>query len=143
MELNRRERRQLKKQGVEVPKEPTLNIKVSELFKRQKLTPEMKVLIHQEINRQILENDKQFKIDSDSMYLWSLHTRWGFGPDRLRRAYLGLFTDYLNMRSRYETDTPYPERQKLKEIGVDVEAWYEELFDDEGNFKRPEEVELP
>lgn len=44
------------------------------------------------------------------------------------------------MREFYELDDLYPERHKLKEKGVDVEAWYEELFDDEGNFKETQEA---
>ena len=44
------------------------------------------------------------------------------------------------MREFYELDDLYPERHKLKEKGVDVEAWYKELFDDEGNFKETQEV---
>ena len=51
-----------------------------------------------------------------------------------------MFTEHLKMRDRYEVDELYPERQKLKDIGVDVEAWYNELFDEEGNFRRPEEL---
>ena len=30
----------------------------------------------------------------------------------------------------------------LKEAGIDVEAWFNELFDENGNFKKPEEVSL-
>lgn len=44
------------------------------------------------------------------------------------------------MREFYELDDLYPERYKLKEKGVDVEAWYEELFDDEGNLKENQET---
>ena len=44
------------------------------------------------------------------------------------------------MREFYELDDLYPERFKLREKGVDVEAWYEELFDDEGNFKENQET---
>ena len=38
------------------------------------------------------------------------------------------------MREFYELDDLYPERHKLKEKGVDIEEWYSELFDEEGNF---------
>ena len=46
------------------------------------------------------------------------------------------------MREFYEMDDPYPERYKLKRKGIDIEAWYNELFDEEGNFKKPEEVNI-
>ena len=44
------------------------------------------------------------------------------------------------MREFYELDDLYPERYKLKEKGVDIEAWYDELFDDKGNFKENQEI---
>ena len=47
------------------------------------------------------------------------------------------------MRKFYELDDLYPERYKLKEKGIDIEAWYNELFDENGNFKASvEEVNI-
>lgn len=137
--MNRKERRKLQKKGLNPPKEPIINVKVSE-FNKLRLTPENKAAMRHEINQQLLEMDKEFAIDMDTMVLWTLHTRLRFGKKRLRRFYLWMFTEHLKMRDRYEVDELYPERQKLKDIGVDVEAWYNELFDEKGNFRRPEEL---
>ena len=47
--------------------------------------------------------------------------------------------DYQGNKARlsgfYDIDDVYPERMKLKEIGVDIEAWYDELFTKTGEYK--------
>lgn len=92
-----------------------------------------------EINQQILAKDKEYQLDIDTMVLWTLHQCYGWGATRLKRFYRDMMKEHLRMREFYELDDLYPERFKLKEKGVDVEAWYEELFDDEGNFKENQE----
>lgn len=54
--MNRKERRNLQRQGVQVPKDPTLNIKLSALGKSI-MTPEMQMAMMHEINQQCLEKD--------------------------------------------------------------------------------------
>lgn len=51
--MNRKERRNLQRQGVQVPKDPTLNIKLSALGKSI-MTPEMQMAMMHEINQQCL-----------------------------------------------------------------------------------------
>lgn len=43
--------------------------------------------LDQEINRQIVENDRRFDMDKESSILWMLHTQFGFGPKRLKKAW--------------------------------------------------------
>ena len=88
-----------------------------------------------EINKQILAKDKEYQLDIDTMVLWTLHQCYGWGAARLKKFYVAMMKEHLRMREFYELDDLYPERHKLKEKGVDVEAWYDELFDDKGNFK--------
>lgn len=78
----------------------------------------------------------------DTIYLWTLHNKYGWGLKRLKQFYKDVFVEHLRMREFYEMDDPYPERYKLKRKGIDIEAWYNELFDEEGNFKKPEEVNI-
>lgn len=133
--MNRKERRALQKQGKAPKTEPTFMLKPSQLA--QAATKGVgKEAVRHEINQQILEQDKQFTLDLDTMVLWTLHSRRGWGAKRLREFYLDMFEEHLRMREFYELDDLYPERHKLKEIGVDIEAWYKELFDDQGNFKK-------
>ena len=139
--MNRRDRRRLEREG-KIPKsEPTYNIKPSELTKAA-MQGVGKEAAEAEIKRQILEMDKQYTLDMDVMVLWALHTFAGFGAKRLKAFYLHMFQEHLNMRNFYEMGDTYPERVKLKEIGCDVESWYNALFDTEGQYKDPKEVSL-
>lgn len=63
--MNRRERRKLQKQGVQVPKDPSINIKLSDLG-RGIMTPAMESAMMHEINQQCLEADARFSLDLDT-----------------------------------------------------------------------------
>ena len=89
--------------------------------------------------RQMLWDDlaylAKYQLDIDTMVLWTLHQCYGWGAARLKKFYVAMMKEHLRMREFYELDDLYPERHKLKEKGVDVEAWYDEFFDEKGNFK--------
>lgn len=120
--MNRKERRNLQRQGVQVPKDPTLSIKLSTLGKSI-MTPEMQMAMMHEINQQCLEKDDLLALDVDCMVLWTLHRHLGFGVKRLHDFYLAMAAEHRRMRDFYEMDDLYPERLKLKELGADVEQW--------------------
>lgn len=85
--------------------------------------------LDQEIKKQIVEHDHRFDIDKESMILWMLHTEFGFGPKRLRRAWELFYAKSQELRDYYlldEGDEPWISRKKLMDIGCDVEAWYQE-----------------
>lgn len=132
--MNRADRRKAKKKGIEVKTEPVLLMKPSEIGKAATQGVGRDAMIH-EIDQQILQKDKEYQLNLDTMVLWSLRQFAGWGPKKLRDFYYFMFKEHLRMREFYELDDLYPERQKLKEKGVDIEGWYSELFDDEGNFK--------
>ena len=132
--MNRKERRALKKKGIEVKTEPVLLMKPSEIGKAATQGVGRDAMVH-EINQQILRKDKEYQLDLDTMVLWSLRQFAGWGPKKLKDFYFFMFKEHLRMREFYELDDLYPERHKLKEMGVDIEEWYSELFDEEGNFK--------
>ena len=132
--MNRKERRALKKKGIEVKAEPTYMMKASDIGKAA-VSVGKDDMLH-EIDQQILEKDKGYQLDIDTMVLWSLNQFAGWGPKKLRDFYFFMMKEHLRMREFYELDDLYPERHKLKEKGVDIEAWYSELFDEEGNFKK-------
>ena len=137
--MNRAERRKAQREGKKVKAEPVLLMKPSEIGKAATQGVGRKAMMH-EINQQILAKDKEYQLDIDTMVLWTLHQCYGWGPARLKKFYGAMMKEHLRMREFYEMDDLYPERYKLKEKGVDVEAWYEELFDDEGNFKETQEA---
>ena len=137
--MNRKERRALKKKGIEVKPEPVLLLKPSEIGKAATRGVGRESMMH-EINQQILAKDKEYQLDIDTMVLWTLHQCYGWGAARLKKFYVAMMKEHLRMREFYELDDLYPERFKLKEKGVDVEAWYDELFDEKGNFKENQEI---
>lgn len=145
--MNRRERRALERKGVIPKKEPTYVLKPSEIMQAAVKGPGRELLqqtVSKNVNQQYLDQDKEFTLSLDSMVLWTLHSRRGWGYTRLKEFYLDMFREHIRMRERYECEGFYPERYKLKEeTGVDVEAWYNTLFDENGNFRNPDEVELP
>lgn len=127
--MNRQQRRKLQRQGVQVPKDPTLNIKLSELGSKM-MSPNMQRAMEHEINQQCLEADARLALDVDTMVLWTLHTHLGFGVKRLHDFYLAMAAEHRRMREYYQMDDLYPERYKLKELGADVEAWQKEVLTD-------------
>lgn len=134
--MNRAERRRLEKQNkVKVKAEPTFNMKASEIGRAATKGVGREAMMH-EIDQQILARDKEYQLDIDTMVLWSIRRFAGWGPKKLRAFYLFMMREHLRMREYYELDDLYPERHKLKEeLGIDLEAWHKELFDEEGNFK--------
>ena len=132
--MNRADRRKAKKEGKEIKSEPVLLMKPSEIGKAATRGVGRKSMMH-EINKQILAKDKEYQLDIDTMVLWTLHQCYGWGAARLKKFYVAMMKEHLRMREFYELDDLYPERHKLKEKGVDVEAWYNEFFDEKGNFK--------
>lgn len=132
--MNRAGRRKAKKEGKKVKSEPVLLMKPSEIGKAATQGVGREAMMH-EINQQILQSDKDYQLDLDTMVLWSLKQFAGWGPKKLKAFYYFMFKEHLRMREFYELDDPYPERYKLKEKGVDIEEWYKDLFDEEGNFK--------
>ena len=132
--MNRAGRRKAKKEGKKVKSEPVLLMKPSKIGKAATQGVGREAMMH-EINQQILQSDKEYQLDLDTMVLWSLKQFAGWGPKKLKAFYYFMFKEHLRMREFYELDDLYPERHKLKEKGVDIEEWYSELFDEEGNFK--------
>lgn len=137
--MNRRERRLLERQGKLPKKEPVYVMKPSDIKGAALNGVAREAMIH-EINQQCLVADRAFTLDIDTMVLFTLHTRYGWGKKRLKDFYKAMFDSHLAMREYYATDEIYPERIKLKEKGIDVESWYNSLFNPDGTYKKSEEV---
>ncbi len=135
--MNRRDRRRLEREG-KIPKsEPTYNMKPSSAVDSL-LKGVGKDIMMAEIHKNNLKEMNRMAADIDVSVLWCLHEKYGWGAKRLKRFYRDLFDEHKRMRKFYEMDDLYPERSKLKEIGVDVEAWYNEFVDEEGNYRDQE-----
>lgn len=95
------------------------------------LTAAEKKAMDMEINRQIVEADRQYTDDIDAMVLYTLRVHLGFGIKRLRRFYEAFSAEHDRLIQHYEMPDDYVWlcKEKLKEIGVDVEAWNRERRD--------------
>lgn len=81
-----------------------------------------------ELKRQIHTQEQQYCNDKDALILYVLHVHLGFGKKRLRRFYDAYSQELKKLTEYYEMpeDDAYLARMKLKEIGVDIEAWNNE-----------------
>lgn len=107
---------------------PIFNKAGGKIFKVQFNKAEQRAL-DQAINEQIVENDRAFDMDKESSILWMLHTQFGFGPKRLKKAWELFYAETRKLREYYlmdQEDDGWLARKKLKEIGCDVEEWYKE-----------------
>lgn len=95
------------------------------------LNSAQKKAIKEEIVKRIIEEDKQHAVALDAVVLYTLHIHCGFGKQRLRKFYEAFKTEHDNLIKHYEMPDDYSWlcQQKLKEIGVDVEAWNEEIIE--------------
>jgi len=95
------------------------------------LTAKDRKAINAEIRRQCIEQTAQYEAELDVVVLYALHNIFGFGKERLERFYREMFKLRNEMKQRYgtsEDDTmgDFAMYVKLKEIGVDVQALYDE-----------------
>lgn len=100
-------------------------------YRKQMSKRETKAM-NDEINRQIVENDKKFAMENDAMVLWMIHVVHKHGKKRLRRFFDQCFEEHERLRNLYQLSNDemgWLYTRKLKKIGVDIEAWYAEKLD--------------
>ena len=91
--------------------------------------------MNQEINRQILEKDEQYKENIDAMVLYVLMSHYGWKKKRLRKFWKAFIGEHKALREFYQMedagDNEWLAHRKLKQIGVDIHEWYKE--DEQGD----------
>lgn len=100
--------------------------KGSRLRKQRQEDPRFKDLLRDVKKTALKELSMQFSVDQTAVILWCLHRSFGFGAKRLRRFYDAFSVEWNALRDHYEaseSDAQYIAVQKLKDIGVDLEAW--------------------
>lgn len=132
--MNRAERRRLERQGKKIARDPVFSVKASNSQEALLKNPAIKAILDQEISKRILELDKEYALDMDTMVIWTLYQR-GHRVEWLKKFYQEMFYWHRKLRKHYEMTECFPERQILKERGIDVEAWFKELFNDDGTYK--------
>ena len=93
-----------------------------------KFTPKEQKALDEEINRQIVETHQQFVDDFDYMILRVLHNHFGFGLQRLKKAYDLFHEDNEALIKHYEMPDAgvYIARKEMNAIGANVEKWNSE-----------------
>ena len=88
--------------------------------------------IHEKVEAEVVKEQShlidRFEKDVDCQVLWFLHKALGFGKQRLLKAFED-FQPYMDELSDYyelpESDAGFIAKQKLKQIGVDIDELLE------------------
>lgn len=88
-----------------------------------------KKIIKEEIRKQLAEHDRQHAYEIDAIVLWTLQETFGFGEKRLKK-YFDAFGENLKRLIDYyemgEEDESWLCSYKLKQAGIDLDAWEKE-----------------
>lgn len=94
------------------------------------LTAAEKKAMDIEINRQLVERDKQYAADIDAMVLYTLMAHYGWKKKRLRKFWDAFISEHKALRDFYDMNEPgdneWLAHKMLKDIGVDIQEWYKE-----------------
>jgi hypothetical protein len=92
------------------------------------LTPKEQKVMTEKINEQIIATHRQFTDDFDYMILRVLHEHFGFGLQRLKKAYELFMNDNEALIKHYEMPDAgvYIARKEMNAIGCNVEQWNKE-----------------
>lgn len=93
------------------------------------LTAAEQKAVDAEIYRQLAIDTRKHNLEIVAMTLTTLHEEFGFGEARLKRFFDRYDEVVESLVKRYELsegDEPWIAAHKLKEKGIDVEAWYAE-----------------
>lgn len=87
--------------------------------------PWLKKLVNDHARRMTREMVDKYEDRADACTLWALHTGFGWGRDRLRRFYETYLRLHRELMERYELgrEGDFYCIERLKKLGVDIEAW--------------------
>lgn len=94
------------------------------------ITNTQREAMNREILKQLAEYDIKNEDEIDAIVLWWLHEEKGWGPKRLKEAYFGISNGVRELIKRYElddSDSAWFCTKRLKEAGIDISAWRNEL----------------
>lgn len=82
-----------------------------------------------EINRQLAVAEENLRDDVDALVLNTLHLCYGWGPKWLRQFYENLYVSHKQLSEHYlmEGEEVFIAKKQLKDIGVNIHKWYEEI----------------
>lgn len=91
-----------------------------------KLTAAEQKAVDNEIEKQLAAYTRKHNLEIIAMTLLTLHEEFGFGESRLKRFFDRYDEVVEDLVQRYELedeDASWIATHKLKDIGIDVEAW--------------------
>ena len=90
-----------------------------------------------EVNKHVLEVDKEYQIQLFIEVLYTLYASEGYGKKRLHRFLSALMKEHDNLVNRYQMpdDFDWLAEKKLKDAGVDVRQWVDDLKNDRFNME--------
>lgn len=93
------------------------------------LSPGQQKAEKREIARQVKQLSETVSLELEAIFMWAAHEKWGKGKKSLREYY-DFVADCIDaLVEHYEMDgdgQKFILLYKLKEIGVDLEAWHKE-----------------
>ncbi len=96
-----------------------------------KLTAMQREAMNRELNDQIAKQVPELAHNIMALVLWYLHEKEGYGPVRLTRLNREFAPAIRQLQQYYEMDshddTEWLVKKKLRDIGVDVEAFDDEI----------------
>lgn len=123
---NWKKEKNMKARPVE-PKVTEVNLQINE---------EARKAMKAEIMKELAVWDAKHYQELDALVLWVLHTEFGFGEGRLRKFHDRFVIDIDELIKRYvmeDEDDVWLCTRKLKEYGIDIEAWNKEREEREKN----------
>ncbi len=104
------------------------------------MTKEEKKVRDAEVRQACVDICNKFEVDYDTMIIYMLHFRNGWGNKRIKEFHRDLIAEREELKKWYSADVGQNEsdihffamRQKLKDKGIDVEAIREELLREAG-----------
>lgn len=94
------------------------------------MTKEEAEAVKVEMKKTFADWDDKHAVELDAMYLYAMRNRFGFGDKRLKEAFCELWVMFNDLKARYELDGEdmlWLYTKKLKDKGIDVEAWANEM----------------
>lgn len=95
-----------------------------------KLTVAEQKAIDIEAKKSLIEYIKAFRLEIEARVLWSLHSSFGFGEERLRRFFEAFDQSIGELVEHYDVeddDAGWLCVEKLRNYGIDLEKWENEL----------------
>lgn len=98
------------------------------------MSKEERKAMNAEIRRQCVEMCSQFELDYDTMIVYVMHFKFGYGPKRIRELMKTIEKERKELKEHYcseeynDSTHFFAMREWLKKDGIDVEKMHDEII---------------